>query len=262
MRGPVVQRTTMHLAGRSFARLLSGLTLAGMLWAHHAHGETAACPNRYFPLQDGRKLTYRAGGGREFTLSIKNVQPDGDGQKALLHVDSNGRSGETEVRCTKDGISLQAGGLEGLALQSSGLEMKILSSDGVLIPTEDTLRAKKPWTNHVSVELRPPENAKMPGGIRPVIHTQFAREGVVTGEESVKTEAGTYSALTVKTTTTASSGATGSDRSVQSTLWLAPEVGIVKVATAGSTDLELIKVEAPERAELTPKPVKAAAKKR
>lgn len=204
----------------------------------------APCPNHFFPLRPGRTLTYQAGKAR-FTLQFSHVEDGPDGQTATLEVEQNGRRRTTQVKCTANGIVAEAGGLEGLALRSSGMEMKVLSSEGVLLPTEDALRARRPWSNKVSIEMRPPENQKLPGGLRPVLRTQFAKTGVVTGEEAVTTPAGTFQALKVKNLTTASSGAVGSERKVESTMWLAPDVGIVKVVTGDATDLELLEVSEP-----------------
>ena len=103
------------------------------------------------------------------------------------------------------------------------------------------------WKNSLSVKMQPPGSKT--GGIRPTIATTFDKEATVVGEEEVTVAAGTFKALKVKNITTArsSSARPGTEgRSMESFLWFAPGVGILKLETNGSTDLELLKVERPE----------------
>jgi hypothetical protein len=73
----------------------------------------------------------------------------------------------------------------------------------------------------------------------------------VEGEEEVTVAAGTFKALKVRNRTTArASNRAGADpgRSIESTLWFAPGVGLVKIQTGTSVDLELVGVERPAAA--------------
>lgn len=201
-----------------------------------------ACPNPYFPLEDGLKLTYRAGRS-ELTLSTKDVSTSPDGQKGTLAVDMKGRHGETEVTCTAEGVRTGLGGLEGTLLSASGMDVEVVAAEGMAVPAPATMVPGGTWKNSLSVKLQPPATAKM----RPIISTTFDKEATVVGEEELQVGAGTFKALKVRNLTTARAsrpGATG--RSIESFIWFAPGVGIIKLETAGSTDLELLKVERPE----------------
>jgi hypothetical protein len=95
-----------------------------------------------------------------------------------------------------------------------------------------------------------------------IIATTFDKEATVVGEEEVTVSAGTFKALKVKNITTARASRPGAKgRTVDSFIWFAPGVGIVKVATGDSTDLELLKVERPAPAKKAPAGAKKGAKK-
>jgi hypothetical protein len=201
-----------------------------------------ACPHRYFPIEEGLRLTYRAGNSR-FQVSFSDVKKTPQGVKGNLEVSFKEKTGSTEATCSKEGVKTGMGGIEGTALQSSGLDVKVLSSEGVAFPPLDQMTPGRPWTNKLALELKPPKNVKMPGGFSPVITTRFERESEVIGTESVEVAGEKFEALKVKNKTTAGSTTGGSDRTVESMMWLAPGIGIVKIATGDSVDLELLSID-------------------
>jgi hypothetical protein len=214
----------------------------------------AACPNPYFPLEDGLKLTYRAGSS-ELTISTREVTATPEGLKGLLAVDLKGKSGQTEAFCTSEGVRTGLGGLEGTLLSASGMQVEVVSAEGMAVPPAASLVPGASWKNSLSVKMQPPANSKMPAGM--VFASTFDKEATVVGEEDVTIQAGTFKALKVKNITTARASRAGSQgRSVESLIWFAPGVGIIKIATGGSTDLELLKVERPVTAKKEPAPVK------
>ncbi len=205
----------------------------------------AACPNPYFPLEEGLKLTYRAGKSSEMVLATQDVTPVPEGLKGTVAVKLKNRQGQTEATCTSEGIRTGLGGLEGTLLSASGMDVQVVSAEGVAVPAPATMVPGGTWKNSLSVKLQPP--AGKTGGIRPTIATTFDKEATVVGEEEVTVAAGTFKALKVKNITTARSSRPGAQgRSMESFIWFAPGVGIIKLETAGSTDLELLKVERPE----------------
>lgn len=213
-------------------------------------GATGACPNPYFPLENGLKLTYRAGSS-PLTISTHGVASTAEGQTGRLAVDLKGRSGETEAFCTSEGVRTGLGGLEGTLLSASGMQVEVVSAEGVAVPSAAKMVPGSSWRNSLSVKMKPPDSSKMPAGM--VIATTFDKEATVVGEEEVKVEAGTFKALKVKNLTTARASRPGAQgRSIESFIWFAPGVGIVKVSTGGSTDLELLKVERPATAKTEP----------
>jgi hypothetical protein len=208
------------------------------------------CPNPYFPLEDGLKLTYRAGSS-QLTISTREVASTAEGQKGLLAVDLKGRSGQTEAFCTSEGVRTGLGGLEGTLLSASGMQVEVVSAEGVAVPPSAKMVPGSSWRNSLSVKMKPPDSSKMPAGM--VIATTFDKEATVVGEEEVKVEGGTFKALKVKNLTTARASRPGAQgRSIESFIWFAPGVGIIKVATGGNTDLELLKVERPATAKTEP----------
>jgi hypothetical protein len=190
------------------------------------------------------KLTYRAGRSSEMTISTQGVTPVPEGVKGRISVELKGRRGETEAFCTSEGVRTGLGGLEGTLLSASGMQVEVVSTEGVAVPPAANMVPGSSWRNSLSVKMQPPESAKMPAGL--VIATTFDKEATVIGEEAVTVEAGTFKALKVKNTTTARASRPGAQgRSIDSYIWFAPGVGIVKVSTGDSTDLELLKVERP-----------------
>ncbi len=208
-------------------------------------------------MEDGLKLTYRAGRS-DLVLTTKDVSTTPEGQKATLAVDMKGRQGETELTCTAEGVRTGLGGLEGTLLSASGMDVEVVAAEGMAVPAPATMVPGGTWKNSLSVKLQPPSTAKM----RPIISTTFDKEATVVGEEQVQVGAGTFKALKVRNLTTARSNRQGaSGRSIESFIWFAPGVGILKVETAGRTDLELMKVERPVAVEAA-KTVPAPRKKR
>lgn len=207
----------------------------------------AECPNPYFPLEEGLRLTYRAGRSSELTLSTQGISSVAEGLKGMLAVELKGRKGETEATCTAEGVRTGLGGLEGTLLSASGMQVEVVSAEGVAVPPAARMVPGSQWRNSLSVRMQPPSGSKMPGGM--VIATTFDKEATVVGEEEVTVGAGTFKALKVKNLTTARASRPGSKgRAIESYIWFAPGVGIVKVSTGDNTDLELLKVERPEPA--------------
>jgi hypothetical protein len=206
-----------------------------------------ACPNPYFPLEDGLKLTYRAGSS-ELTISTRGVTSTAEGLMGLLAVDLKGRSGETEAFCTSEGVRTGLGGLEGTLLSASGMKVEVVSAEGVAVPPAARMVPGSSWKNSLSVKMQPPDGSKMPAGM--VLASTFDKEATVLGEEEVTVGAGTFKALKVKNLTTARASRPGAQgRSIESFIWFAPGVGIIKVSTGGNTDLELLKVDRPAAAQ-------------
>ena len=216
-----------------------------------AVAQPAPCPNPWFPLEEGLKLSYRAGRS-ELHISTRDIRPtaDGAGLTGTVDVQIKNRQGSTEATCGADGVKTGLGGLEGTLLSASGLDVEVVAADGVAVPPPSRMVKGGSWKNSLSIKMRPPEKAKL-GGLRPVISTTFDKESTVVGEEEVTVAAGTFKALKVSNRTTArSSNRAGADpgRSIESTLWFAPGVGLVKIQTGNSVDLELTEVERPAAA--------------
>ncbi|NTX60034.1 hypothetical protein HUA74_05120 [Myxococcus sp. CA051A] len=205
----------------------------------------APCPHPYFPLEEGLTLTYRAGKSSQMVISTHGVTPTPEGLRGKVAVKLKGRQGETDATCTAEGMSTGLGGLEGTLLSASGMDVQVVSSEGMAVPALTSMVPGGSWKNSLSVKLQPP--AGKTGGIRPIIATTFEKESTVVGEEEVTVAAGTFKALKVKNIVTARASRPGSEgRSMESYVWFAPGVGILKFATAESTDLELLKVERPQ----------------
>ncbi len=203
---------------------------AGTAWAQ------APCPHPYFPMEEGLSLKYRAG-RTEMTVSFSDVRQEGAGQRALLHMDREGKSGATEARCTEQGI-VTTGGLEGAALNMSGMNVNVLETEGVAMLPRPRCCEGATWSNTLSIELRPPDQVKIPIG---PVRTTFKKDAIIEGHERIRIAGKTWNALRVKNKVTALGGADG-ERTLESTMWLAPGVGILRIQTGDSIDLELIGV--------------------
>ncbi|HVG61870.1 MAG TPA: hypothetical protein VNA24_25130 [Hyalangium sp.] len=194
------------------------------------------------------------------TISTREVTSTPEGLKGLLAVDLKGRSGQTEAFCTSEGVRTGLGGLEGTLLSASGMKVEVVSAEGMAVPPAASMVPGASWKNSLSVKLQAPEGSKMPAGM--VLATTFDKQATVVGEEEVTVGAGTFKALKVKNLTTARASRPGAQgRSVESFVWFAPGVGIVKVSTGNSTDLELLKVERPAPVQKAAAPVKKGSKR-
>lgn len=220
------------------------LWFAALLVAAGPALAASPCPHRFFPLEDGLVLGYRAG-GTELTATYSEASKAGDAHKAklTLAIQGNGKNGTTQAICDANGVGTEAGGLGVLALQSAGMDVKITESTGVILPPLDQVKSGKAWSNRVGVEMTPPASVNLPGGLKPIIRTTFVADASFVGEEKVTTAAGTFDALKIKTKTTAVAGSTGSERSLESFLWFADGIGLVKVMTGENVDLELTSVK-------------------
>lgn len=214
--------------------------LAGWFWVLSA-GAAPDCPHPYFPMEDGLVLTYRAGKS-EVQLSVSQVRRLAGRVQARLELVYEGRSAFTQVECGPSGVSAPGGGLEGLLLSSAGLDLTVISAEGPAIPPAAELVPGKAWKNHLALELRTPEGA-LASGISPVVRTRLEKQSEVVGVEEIQVEAGTFKALRLKNRTTAALSEKGEGRSVDSEMWIAPKVGIIRLSTGKTVDLELIRVK-------------------
>lgn len=207
------------------------------------------CPHPYFPLEDGLELKYRAG-KEDISARFTEAKQTADSAQAKMtvKVGAKGKEGSTLAICNAQGLGTESGGLGVVALQSSGLDVKITESEGILLPTPDALKSGQPWTNKVSIEMTPPDTVKMPMGMKPIIRTTFKADATYVAEEKVTTPAGTFDAIKIRNLTTAVAGATGSERSLESFIWFASGVGLVKVMTGDHVDLELVEIQRPAQA--------------
>ncbi|WP_244237410.1 TapB family protein [Corallococcus llansteffanensis] len=210
-------------------------------------------------MEEGLALTYRAGRSSELVLTTKDVVPAPDGTvKALLAVSLKGRNGQTELTCDAQGVRTGLGGLEGTLLSASGMDVQVVNMEGVAVPAPSVMVMGGTWKNSLSVKLQPPAKK---GGLRPTIATTFDKEATVVGEEEITVQGGTFKALKIKNITTARASRPGSEgRSMESLMWFAPDVGIIKLTTDGETNLELLKVDRP-KAKVQPAALKNGAKK-
>lgn len=215
-----------------------------LVFAQQAAAEDATpCPHPYFPMAEGLKLTYRAGKS-EVVVSFSDVNGTGTGQSATLHLSHKEREGSTVARCTPEGILTEMGGLEGAALSMSGMDMKVVASEGVAMPPPAQLSRGAQWMNTLSLELRPPKGSKFAFG---VVKTQFRKESSVEGSERVKVAGRSWDALRVRNRITAMAGSNG-ERSMENTMWIAPEVGVLRIQTGDTVDFELVRVDRPASA--------------
>ncbi|MGZ3458079.1 MAG: hypothetical protein ACXU86_06180, partial [Archangium sp.] len=202
--------------------LLVGAAPAAIAAPSDTAAPQASCPNPYFPLEEGLRLTYRAGHS-ELSLATHEVKSTPEGLTSTLAVDLGGKAGSTSASCGADGVRTGVGGLEGTLLSASGMDVEVVAAEGVVVPAPSAMVPGGSWKNSLSVRMRPPESAKLPGGIRPVLSSTFDKEATVVGEEQITVAAGTFKALKVRNLTTARSGRADSPgRTLESYVWFAP----------------------------------------
>ena len=218
---------------------------------------SAPCPHPFFPMENGLKLTVRAGRSElklewSDVTGVKAPAAPAEGavagalQEGTLKVHYKDRTGDTRATCGAEGVSTGLGGLEGMLLSASGMQVEVLKSEGVVMPPPAELTPGKSWKNSLSVRMTPPESAsaKM-GGFKATLSSTLDKEATVVGTEQVTVAAGTFEALRVKNLTQMRSSANRPPRTVESTLWFAKGIGLIKVQTGDSVDLELLAVERP-----------------
>lgn len=206
--------------------------------------DKAPCPHPYFPMQDGLELTYRAGKS-EVKVDFSDVRKMGEITKGTLHLHHKGKDGSTEAVCGADGIHTQLGGIEGAALDMSGMDVTVTSSEGVAMPPPDQMVKGTTWTNTLGLELVPPKIKDAAAIAR--MKTTFKKEATIEGREKIEVAGKIWDALKVKNKITAMAGTAG-ERTMESTLWLAEGVGVLKIQTGDTVDLELLDVKRPAKA--------------
>lgn len=217
----------------------------------------APCPHPYFPLEDGVVLKYRAG-KQDVLARFSEAKAEGENAQAKLSVKlgNKDKEGTALATCSKEGVTTDSGGMAVVALQSSGLDVKITESSGMLLLAPEAIKSGKSWTNKVSIELSPPTTVKMPLGMKPTIRTTFLAEATWVADEKVTTPAGTFDAIKLRNKTTAVAGATGSERTMDSFVWFAEGVGLVKIQTGDHVDIELVEIQRPAQAKVEKASVK------
>ncbi|MGA9525534.1 MAG: hypothetical protein WBV82_29010 [Myxococcaceae bacterium] len=228
-----------------------GITCLAVFWAALASAE-APCPHPYFPMEEGLTLKYRAGKS-EVTVTFSDVRREGTSLRASLHMNHGGKNGVTEASCTPEGV-VTTGGLEGAALSMSGLTVNVIETHGVAMLPPSQMVEGATWSNTMTIELRPPDTVKLPFG---PVRTTFKKDAVVEGRKQIEIAGKTWQALRIRNTTTVLAGADG-ERTMESTLWLAPGVGILRIQTGETVDLELLDVSYPNK----PPPAKPASPRR
>lgn len=203
------------------------------VWAEGA----APCPHPYFPMSDGLSFTYKAGKSN-VKVRFSDVTGEGAQQKGKLHLEHKGKQGETEATCDAQGIHTQLGGIEGAALSMSGMDVKVVSSEGIAMLPPAQMVEGATWSNTLALEMRPPSGSKLPFG---VVKTTFKKHSLIEGTEKIEVAGRAWQALRVKNTITAMAGTAG-ERTMESIMWLAPDVGILRIKTGDVVDFELLEV--------------------
>ncbi|HZH75150.1 MAG TPA: hypothetical protein VEY88_03895, partial [Archangium sp.] len=104
----------------------------------------ANCPHPYFPLEEGLRLTYRAGRS-ELSLATQGVKSTDGGLTSTLAVDMGGKAGSTEATCGAEGVRTGVGGLEGTLLSASGMDVEVVSAEGVVVPSPSAMVPGGTW---------------------------------------------------------------------------------------------------------------------
>lgn len=220
-----------------------GLVVAALIFTSPAlaQSETAPCPHPYFPMSEGLSFLYKAGKA-EVKVRFSDVTSDGAKQKGTLHLENKGKHGTTEAVCDATGIQAQMGGIEGAALSMSGMDVKVVSSEGIaMLPPAQMVEGAR-WSNALALELRPPSGSKIPFG---VVKTKFKKDSIIEGREQIEVAGQTWDAIRVRNKITAMAGTAG-ERTMESMMWLAPEVGILRIKTGEVVDFELIEITRPD----------------
>lgn len=219
-----------------------GMLLAALVFSSQALAEGAApCPHPYFPMSNGLSFLYKAGKA-QVKVRFSDVTSDGVKQRGVLHLENKGKQGTTEATCDVNGIQTQLGGIEGAALNMSGMDVKVVSSEGIAMLPPDKMVEGATWSNALALELRPPAGSKLPFG---VVKTTFKKDSIVEGKERIEVAGKMWDALRIKNKVTAMAGTAG-ERSMETMMWLAPGVGILRIKTGNVVDFELLEVMEPE----------------
>lgn len=201
-----------------------------------ALGLTGACGNAYYPIVEGRVLTYRSSfGGMEesnYTMSFSDVSPTD-------FTVSTGAGGadiiSTTWHCTTEGmLSTTFNQLPGIV---EGMEIEFVEAEGITFPTEEAFENGEGWTTRytTNITMSDPDMGSMTmAQTVELIHT-------IVGEESVSVPAGDFpEAVRVDTAGTISMSIMLDDLSQPSTSfpmnmtsWYARGVGLVKQEVAG-----------------------------
>ena len=198
------------------------------------------CDNPYYPLREGHQITYKtqtAGHAGTMTMKVTGVSASG----ATVTNDFGGVVSTQQVRCV--GGTLEATG----TLDTSGTGVAVTgrsetrSSSGTFIPQD--LSAGKIWDSAAQTAVTmtlPAAAARVNGGSTTLeVVTDTTTHNEALAEESITVPAGTYRAIKVKSTITATSqgGLPGMDatHTTVTNEWFVRDVGLVKTVNEDGT---------------------------
>jgi hypothetical protein len=175
-----------------------GASAEGEATAVAEAGVSGLCANTYYPVLEGASHSYVAAGGPggdfAFTITVSAVREDG----FTLTTESDGVTVTQEWACTEEGlVALTYGGGAAGAISVSGSEATYETSDvtGVTLPASIAVGDTWSQTFNITGTQTIPgmeEAATVDGS------ASASYEAI--GEESVETEAGTFTALKVAVT--------------------------------------------------------------
>lgn len=198
------------------------------------------CGNPYYPFKQGLTIAYGvtpttgAAGDSDYKYRIASVL----GTTASIQVEmAKGGTVDMTADCASGSVALKGSSDLGAALEGVKFKTTVLSSTGTYMPAN--VAAGSIWSNSetVKMEITGDTSAAALGPIE----VTTAEQSKAIGEESVKVQAGTYTAMKVEVTRTSTSKFSGGSTGIKlpempptiskSTEWWVKGIGMIKTVT-------------------------------
>lgn len=198
------------------------------------------CGNPYYPFKKGLTIAYGvtptsgAAGDSDYTYRIVNVS----GTTASIQVAmAEGATVDMTADCASGSVALKGSSNLGSALEGVEFKTTVLSSSGTYMPANVSAGSTWKNTETVKMEITGDTSAAAMGPIE----STTTEESKAIGVESVKVQAGTYTAMKVEVTRTITTKLSASPSGFKlpempptiskSTEWWVKGIGMVKTDT-------------------------------
>jgi hypothetical protein len=194
-----------------------------------------SCDQPYYPVRAGATWTYRTnlttGKTSQHTITLENVTDSSFTQHQVFG--SGTATNAVDVRlnwtCDAKGLTSSQTSNNTVSTKSTQANAKVIKQSGVVIPAN--LGVGSSWTFSQTSSM------KM-GGQTLEIPSEATFKAV--GEERVTVPAGSFTALKITGVTKITMSGSGTPSTINTTIWYARGVGMVKTVTDSGTKTELV----------------------
>lgn len=196
-----------------------------------AGGGVTACDHPYFPLRPGARWTY-SGEGITFTLRVLSVSGDMNNATASVTSSIDEATVNYEWTCADGGLNFSQFGVISVDDLGGVGEFTISNESGSTLLPAGELQPGASWTSEYTMSY-----SMGIADLDSLFTSQTVQQHTVGEPQSITTEAGTFEVLpvTAEGTMTFSGSFGGGETAIDSVIYYAEGVGIVRMDTSGDS---------------------------